>query len=49
MTTNMVKELKHGQMVAHISEITTKVKSMEKESIRGKMAASMMVAGFKIK
>ena len=45
----MVKELKHGQMVAHISEITTKVISMEKESIRGKMAAFMMVSGFKIK
>lgn len=49
MTTNMVRELKPGQMVARMLDTIKKAKSMAKGSIYGKMAVSMMVAGFRIK
>ena len=49
MIINMERELKLGLIIAHMLAIINKVKNMEKESIYGKMAVTMMEIGFKIK
>lgn len=49
MTINMVREPKPGLMVAHTLETTEKAKNMAEANTYGKMVATMMVTGLKIK